>query len=243
MNGLPPYEYYHSCLKTAFELANRSLDAEGFNYHVRMLVETVARGEESTSKSLKNEEKVNNLIRDFKEFYFSQEQGDIFSHKLMQRVIKHEPVNGKTFQETKKAAEKLALQFKNVDSLIARPDNWLTHFFITLIGKAEFDREKELCKSMPEETMNDFLDHFLELISEVSVTHLQDFLSQTSLSRLIHDLREHSLEKPSFLEASDSVDYLRYRFEGLIFDYQEYKNEVLDLLVTKLNAFREIKIS
>lgn len=240
MNGFSHILDKQLALRIAFELEDRSIEGKNFNSNVKHLVKAVAKSNYSSSKSLKEKEKVNDLVKDFKACYFSCERPDIFSHKLMKKVIKHRPVDELYISDTTIVAESIANRFECI-SLIDRSDKWLTHFFISLIGPAQFDEQREIGKKLPKEKMEALLSHQQALLDDLIKTDAADFHDKTLVMQLIRAIEDLNLNAPSFLEApkEKTFNYLLYRFESFILQFIEFKEEARKVLISTLNIFYE----
>lgn len=137
MYGLPSSPLYNEFLifQTAVDLANRSLECKGFEEHIREFIKVVTLNGGCASLDLKDLEKVNLLIEDFKKHYFNKEQ-DPLSHTLMKSLIQHHQANEKIFLKIQNLSQEIFSQFPKGASLQERPDNWSTHLLLTLYSSS-----------------------------------------------------------------------------------------------------------
>lgn len=160
-----PFALELSAIQAACDLFNRSLDENSFEFKLSLFVDTVSLSGRSISKSLNDREKVKALISDFKAYYFDKEQ-DLFSHRLMKKVIKHPKVEEQTFQDIKKFTKLLLESFKSGCTLYREEGDWSTHLVLTLFDPSKFFIPR--CPRMPEEVRQPFLNKKLALVKELS---------------------------------------------------------------------------
>lgn len=133
MYGLPSSPFYNEFLvfQTALDLADRSLDREGFEEHISEFIKVVSINGGFVSEDLKDLEKVNFLIEDFKKHYLNKEK-DPLSHKLMRSLIQHPPVSEKTFKKIENLSHEIFSQFPGGANFLKRSDSFAAHLFLTL---------------------------------------------------------------------------------------------------------------
>lgn len=136
MYGLPSSPFYNEFLvfQTVLDLADRSLDSSrGFEEHISEFIKVVSFNGGCVTEDLKDLEKVNFLIEDFKKHYLNKEK-DPLSHKLMRSLIQHPPVNEKTFKKIENLSQEIFLVFPAGHNFLKRSDSFAAHLFLTLFN-------------------------------------------------------------------------------------------------------------
>lgn len=241
MNGLPSQimETDFFVLKTVRELANRTMDEGCFSSTLERFVTLISEGN-SSSKSLKEVDKVGSLIEDFKSFYFNQEKPDIFSHKLMKKVIKHPPIEESLFECMKIVTSGIFGTFEDCTLLLERPDNWLTHFTSTFFGTDQTDNDRKRLKEMPKEMLGSFLDKKCQLIKELATINPEALYNTKFMGNLLATLKSLNWKSPSFNKPPNSSNiflYFFYKCERLIFEFPDHKENVRESLIATLSDF------
>lgn len=241
MNKIPSQimETNFFVLETVEGLANRTLDEKCFCSVLKRFVTLISEGN-SISNSLKNNEKVKLLIEDFKSLYFNPDKPDVFSHKLMQKIIKHPKVDEDLLDCMKIVTSAIFRTFEDCTSLIERPDNWLTHFTSTFLGTKQVDNDRNILKEMSKETLSSFFNKKCQLIKELGWIDSGALYGAKFTENLKDTLKSLDLKSPSFKEPppyTDSFLYFFYKFEALVFEFPDHKEKVREALIAALDDF------
>lgn len=233
-------ETHFFLLETVIDLANRSIDEKCFSSTLKRFITLVSTGNFSSSKSLKDSEKVNQLIEEFKSVYFNLEKPDIFSHKLMQKIIKHPEIDEDLLDCMKIVTAGIFCTFEDCALPLQRPDNWLTHFTSTFFGVKQTDNERKLLKNMPKEMLIYFFEKKCQLIKELAWVSAGDLYSSKFIANLKDTLKSLDLQSHSFKEPphyTNTFPYFVYKCERFISEFQDHEENVREALIAALDDF------
>ncbi|CDR33495.1 hypothetical protein [Criblamydia sequanensis] len=235
------FDTHFFLLQTVVDLANRSIDEKCFSSTLKRFITLVSTSNFSSSKSLKDSEKVNQLIEEFKSTYFNLEKPDIFSHKLMQKIIKHPKIDEDLLDCMKIMTSGIFRTFEDCNALtLQRPDNWLTHFTSTFFGVHQTDKERKLLKNMPKEMLFYFFEKKCELIKELAGVSAGDLYSSKFIANLNDTLKSLDLQSScsSFKEPPHYTNhflYFVYKCERFISEFTDHEENVREALMAALD--------
>lgn len=237
-------DYREEALQIAINLASRAILKEELKESLGRFVAIVSKEERSSSKNLKNSEKVSTMIEDFASVYFETESTDLFSHKLMRKVSKHPEVSECTFIEAKNVAHALFKCREDGDKLISTEPalNWTSHFLLTLFDPKNIDIHKEFLKGMSEEERQESFKKRAIIGRDLGEGRKQGFITKELISSLIESIKGWDMEAVSFNEAPPfekeyALDYFVNSYQSLILSFPENKEGMKKSVVWGLEQY------
>lgn len=241
-----PFYYEKQAIHTAIDLESRSINENDFQSRVKGFIVIVLSRSRSLSKSLKDLNKVKALIADFQIHYFSEEKPDVFSHKLMRKVTRHETVEDCFFTYAKIVTLQMIKPHGSETKLFEREDDWVTHFVLALLDSTKLRHQMDFCADLPEEERFLFLFKKCDLAKELAELNRRKIFTKTVAEELIDLLNSLSLEFSYFsvkppLNEDNPLNYLLYRYETFIFDFPEYKEKIREALIWNLQSLLKLE--
>lgn len=237
-------DYREEALQIAINLASRAIPKEELKENLGRFVAIVSKEERSSSKSLKNSEKVSSMIADLVNVYFEIEPSDLFSQKLMRKVSKHPEVVECTFKETRNVAQALFKCREDGDKLISTEPalNWTSHFLLTLFDPKNIDIHKEFLKDMSEEERHDSFKKRGVIGRDLGEGRKQGFITKELILSLIESIKGWDMEAASFKETPPfekeyALEYFVYGYQSLILSFPKHKDGMKKSVVWGLEQY------